>query len=98
MNWSDYGSQLLGNILSYTIPAKDKPDPIIYRTEKAHARKRVFLLGMMATSSKSASVYSIEISGENILDMNLRKTIGKDGKLKIFKLSDFELHKVRSVS
>ena len=48
----------------------------------------------MADSSKAVSVPNIDLSGESILNMILRKARGKDVKLKICKLSDFELHQV----
>ena len=75
------GYQLLDKILYYHVPTKDPPDPIISRTEKAHARKRLLLLGLKATSSKSVSVPIIYLSGESILKMNLRKPRGKDGSV-----------------
>ena len=96
-NWSDYWNQFLGKILPYPMPAKNPPDPIIYRTAKAHATKRLLLLGLMSASSKSASVTNIELSVERILKINLRKDRGKDVKLKICKLSDFEINQVISV-
>ena len=77
------------------MPAKDPPDLIKYMTEKDDARKIIFFLGVMAEFSKSASVSSIDLSGEMMLSVKQRKSIGKDGKLNICKLSAFELHKVR---
>ena len=42
-------------------------------------------------------VPNIDLSGERIPKMKLKKARGKNGKLKICKLSDFELHQVRYV-
>ena len=95
--WSDYWSQLLVNILSYNIPYKETPDPIRSSTKRAHSRKRLLVLGLMAASSKYLSVPIIDLSLERMLKMNLSKSRGKDGKLKILKLSAFELNQVISV-
>ena len=43
------------------------------------------------------SVPDIYLSGERVRNMKLKKSRGKDGKLKIYKLSEFEPHKVISV-
>ena len=51
----------------------------------------------MADSSKAVSVPNIDLSGESILNMILRKARGKDVKLKICKLSEFELNQLRYV-
>ena len=51
----------------------------------------------MDAFSKSTSVPNINLSGERILEMKLRKERGKDGKPRICKLSVFELNQVRSV-
>ena len=77
--WSDYWNQLLGKILSYPMHAKDPTDPIIYRTAKAHSRKRLLILGLMGASTKSISVPNIDLSGDTILKKKLRKFRGKDG-------------------
>ena len=96
-NWSEHWNQLLGNILSYNMPTKDLPDTIISRTARDHASNRLLLLGPMADSTKYSSVPNIDLSGEIMLKMNLRKDRSKDDKLKIWKLRDFELHQVRSI-
>ena len=82
-------------ILSYTMPVKDPTDPIRSSTVEARENKILLLLGMIAASYKSVSVPNIDLSVEIMLKMNLRKARGKYGKLKIFKLSGFELHQVR---
>ena len=66
-NWSDYWNQFLGNIHSYTMLAKEPPDPIIYKTKKAHARNQLLLLGLMDASSKDSSVPNIDLSGDRVL-------------------------------
>ena len=71
--WSDYWRQLLVKILYYPMPEKESPDHIIYRTTKAHTRKRLIILGLMADSPKSTSAPNIDISGERITKMNMRK-------------------------
>ena len=87
----------MGNILSYPITANEPPDTIRYRNVNAHSRKRLLILGMMAASSKAASVPNIDLRGERMLKTKLRKAIRKYGKLKICKLSDFKLHQLRYV-
>ena len=96
-NRSDYSNQVLGKILSYTMPTKDPPDPIISSTAKSHTRKILLLLGLMYDSNKISSVPNIDISGESMLNTKLRKARGKDGKMKICKWSDFELKHVKYV-
>ena len=95
--WGDYWNQLMGKILFYPMPSNDLPYIIISRTSKAHTRERLLLLGLMNASSKSASVPNIDLIGERMLKIKLRKSRFKDGKLKICKLSDFELHQERSI-
>ena len=95
--WSNYWNQLLRKIISSTMLARDPTDPIISINEKAHARKRILLLGMIYTSYKYVSVPKIYLSGTMILKMSTRKARGKDVKLKIRKFSDFEMHQLRSV-
>ena len=83
------------------IPGQDQnkkpPDPIRYNTAKARARKRLLLLGLMSDYSKYVILPNIYLSGERMLNINVRKSRGKDGKLNICKLSDFELHQVKSI-
>ena len=67
----------MGNTLSYTIPAKEPPDPIIYRTSKDDASKTLLLLSLMDASSKAASFPNIDLSGERIMNTKLRKSRGK---------------------
>ena len=92
--FSDYSNQFLGNILSYFMPAKDPPGIIRYRTLKDHSKNILLLSGLMTVSSKAVSVPNIYLSGERILNMKLRKSRGKYGKLNICKLSYFELYQV----
>ena len=66
-NWSDYLNQFLGNILYYTMPSKDPPDSIRSRTTKAHARKRLLLLGLMDSYKKYDNVPNIELIEERML-------------------------------
>ena len=87
----------MGKILSYPMPSKEPPNSIRSRTVKAHEKRIILILGLMSASSKPASVTSIELSGERMLNMKLRKGRGKNDKLNICKLSAFELHQVRSV-
>ena len=47
--------------------------PSDLEVEKAHARKRILLLGLMAASSKVSGVPNIYLSGYRILKMNMRK-------------------------
>ena len=65
-NWSDYLNQFLGNILYYTMPSKDPPDPIRSRTTKAHASKRLLLLRLMSDSTKATSVPNIDLGVEKL--------------------------------
>ena len=51
----------------------------------------------MDASYNASSVPNTDLSGEMIMNINLRKIIGKYGMLKIFILSDLELQKVRTV-
>ena len=97
MTWSDYWDQFMVKILSYTMPAKELPYPIIYRTKKSHARNRLLLLGLMNASTKSSSFPSIGLSRDRLLKINMIKSRGRYGKLKICKMGDIELNKVRSV-
>ena len=94
---SDYWNHFLGYIISYPITSKEPPDPIIYSTEKDCARKRLLILGLMDTSSKASIVLNIDLIGEIMLNMKLRKDRYKDYILRISKLSDFGLHQVRYV-
>ena len=71
-NWSYYWNRLLGKILFYPMPDKYPPDTIIYSTSRDHARNILLLLGLMAASSKNASVLNIYLSGENMLKMKLK--------------------------
>ena len=71
------------------MPVNDPPYPIICRTTKYHSRKRPLLLGMMTASTKAASFPNIDSIVDSILNMKLRKSRGKDGKLNICKMSDF---------
>ena len=79
------------------MPSKYPPDTIIYRTTKARASKILFLLSLMSSSTKSYGVPNINLSGESNIKTNLRKSRSKDVNLNIYKLSEFELHQVRSV-
>ena len=87
----------MDKILSYPMPAKYPHNPIIYRTSKDQEMNRLLIVGMMATPSKDSIVTNIQLSGERIIKTKLRKSSGKNGKLKICKLSNFELNQVRSV-
>ena len=76
---------------------KEPPYPIISRTENSCVSKIILILGMVADSFKYVIVPNINLSGERMLDMNLRKSIRNYGKLKIYKFSSFELHQVISL-
>ena len=52
---------------------------------------------MIDASYKDASVPNIDLNGERMPKTKLRKSRGKDGKLNICRLSDFELNQVISV-
>ena len=95
--WDDYWNQVLVKIFYYTMPAKEPPGTIRYRTEISNARKRLIILGLMAASDKHAGVPNIDLSGERILNMKLRKSRGKDGIWKISKLIGFKLPQVRAI-
>ena len=92
---SDYWNQFPGNIISYPITSKEPPDTIIYSTAKACESKRFLLLGLMDTSSKASSVLIIDLIGDIMLNMKLRKDRYKDYILRISKFSDFGLHQIR---
>ena len=96
-NWSEYLNQVPGKILSSPTPSKEPPDTIIYRTSHSHTMNRLLLLDLMSASNKDDGISNIYLSRERILKTKLSKSRGKDGKLKIYKLSDFELQQVRSV-
>ena len=64
---------------------------------KSHARKRLFLLGLVNASYKDTGVTNMELSRERILKSNPRKDIGKNGILKLCKLNEFEMQQVSSV-
>ena len=85
--WSEYWNQFLVKILCYRMHSKDLTNPIRSKTEKYHARKILLILGLMDASSEDVSVPNIDLSVERMLKMNLRKSRGKYGKLKICKLS-----------
>ena len=85
--WNEYWNQFLGKILCYHRHSKDLTNPIRSKTEKDHARKRLLILGLMDASFEDVSVPNIDLSGERMLKMKLRKSRGKYGKLKICKLS-----------
>ena len=51
----------------------------------------------MDASDKSVSLNNIDLSGDRMLKMNMRKARGKYGNLKIYKLCTFELKQVISV-
>ena len=91
MTSSDYWNQVLRKILSSPMPSKDLPDPIKYSNAKAHTRKRLLLLDIMAASTKDVRVPNIYLRVERVINMKPRKARGKDGMLNICKLSDFEL-------
>ena len=95
--WDDYWNQVLVKIFYYTMPAKEPPGTIRYRTEISNARKRLIILGLMAASDKHAGVPNIDLSGERILNMKLIKSRGKDRMLRICKLGDLELQQVIDV-
>ena len=96
-NFSDYWNQLLGKILYYPMHTKAQSDTTISSTTRSHARKRLLLLGLMAEYTKSTSVPNIDLSGNIMLKIKLGGSRGKVNKLKICKLSYFELNQVRSV-
>ena len=91
----DYWNQLLGKVLSHPMPEWGPPDTIIYRTENAHTRNIVLPLGMMDASSKVTNSLNKDLSGERIMKMNMRKYRGKDEKLNICKLRNFELYQIQ---
>ena len=93
----DYWNQVLGNIVSSTMPSMYPIDPIRSRTERDHPRNRILLLGLIDESTKSVGVPNIDLIWDRILKMELRKASGKDENMKICKLSDFEMHQVISV-
>ena len=82
-------NQVLGNILSSSVPSKYPSDPIISRTAKDNSRKRILLLGLMDAYTKYAGVPNIDLSVERMLKMKMNKDRGNDGIIKICKLSDF---------
>ena len=65
--------------------------------KKSHARKRLFLLGLVNASYKDTGVTNMELSRERIMKSNPRKDIGKNGILKLCKLNEFEMQQVSSV-
>ena len=54
-------------------------------------------MGLMAASDKADVVPNIDLSGERMLKMKLRKSRGKDGIWKISKLIGFKLPQVRAI-
>ena len=74
--------------------AKDPPDTIKYSSTNNCVRKRLILVCLMAVSTKYSGVLNIDLSVERMLNKKLSKSRGKDGKLKICKLSYFELQQV----
>ena len=79
------------------MPDKEPHDIIGSRTAKSHARTIILLLGLMAVSSKAEIALNIDLIGENMMKIKMRKSRGNNSKLKICNLSDFELHQVRYV-
>ena len=93
----NYWNQFLGKILYYTIPANEPSDTIRYMTKNSHARKVILLLGLMGASVKDAGVPNLDLSRYRMMKTKLRKSRDKDDMLKICKLRDLELRKVRYV-
>ena len=81
--WSDHWNQALFNNLSSLMSAKDSPNPIRSRNAKADSSNRLFLLGLMDTSTKAYGVLNIDLSKNRMLKMKLRKAKFKDGELNI---------------
>ena len=57
----DYWNQVLGNIVSSTMPSMYPIDPIRSRTERDHPRNRILLLGLIDESTKSVGVPNIDL-------------------------------------
>ena len=95
--WGDYWNQVLVKIFYSPMLDKEPPGNIRSRTVRSHTRKRLIILGLMAASDKPTGVPNIDLSGEKILNMKLRKSRGKDGIWKISKLIGFKLPQVRAI-
>ena len=71
------------------MPAKYSPYPMSNSTARAHSSHGLLLLGLMYASVKYSGVPNIDLSGERILKIKLRKYRGKYVMMRIFKLFGF---------